>query len=48
MVQIFGTTLTNQNSIHEESKSKTEIREYLLSFGAVCCAFQLATQKYKV
>jgi hypothetical protein len=32
--KFLGTTLTNQNSIHEEIKSRFEIRECLLSFGA--------------
>ena len=36
-------TLTNQNTIQEEIKSRLKVREYLLSFGAeffclpVCC-----------
>jgi hypothetical protein len=51
----FGTTLTSQNSIQEEIKSRFEVRECLLSFGAECLlsfgaesfAFQFAIQKCK-
>jgi len=39
----LGTTLTNQNSIQEE----TEVRECLLSFSAESFVFQFAFQKYK-
>jgi hypothetical protein len=39
----LGTTLTNQNSIQEE----TEVMECLLSFGAECVIFQFAIQKFK-
>ena len=49
-VEVFkylGTTLTNQNSIQEEIKSKIEVRECLLSFGAESFVFQLSIQKYK-
>jgi hypothetical protein len=45
-VQIFGTSLTNQNSIQEEIKSR-QIMEYLLSFGAEFFVFQFAMQKYE-
>ena len=39
----LGTTLTNQNSIPEEIKS----RKFLLSFGAESFVFQVAIQKFK-
>jgi len=39
----LGTTLTNQNSIAEE----TEVRKCLLSFGAESFVFQVAIQKFK-
>jgi hypothetical protein len=37
----------NQNSIHEEIKSKVEVRECLLSFCAESFIFQIAIQKRK-
>jgi hypothetical protein len=43
----FGTNLTNQNSIQEESKSRTEVQECLLSFDAGSFVVQFAIQKYK-
>jgi hypothetical protein len=42
----LGTTLTNQNSIHEEIKEQIEIRECLLSFCAESL-FQFTIQKCK-
>ena len=39
----LGTTLTNQNSIHEEIKS----RLCLLLFGAESSVIQVAVQKFK-
>jgi hypothetical protein len=41
----LGTTLTNQNSIQEEIKSR--FRECLLSFGTESFVFQFAIQKFK-
>jgi hypothetical protein len=41
----LGTTLTDQNSIQEEIKSETEVRECLLSFGAEYVVFQVAIHK---
>jgi hypothetical protein len=49
MVEEFrylGTTLTNQNSIQEEIKSRL-VRKCLLSFGAESVVFQFAIQKFK-
>jgi len=43
----LGTTLTNQNSIQEEIKSRFEVWECLLSFGAESFVFQVAIQKLK-
>jgi len=43
----LGTNLTNQNFINEETKSRFEVRQCLLSFGAESFVFQFATQKYK-
>ena len=43
----LGTTLTNQNSIYEEIKSRYEMKECLLSFGAESFVFQFALQKCK-
>jgi hypothetical protein len=40
-------TPTNQNSIQEEIKQQTIVRECLLSFGAVSFVFQFAIQKCK-
>jgi hypothetical protein len=43
----LGTTLTNQNSIHEEIKEQIEIGECLLSFCAESLVFQFTIQKRK-
>jgi len=43
----FGTTLTNQNSIQEEIKSRLKLGKYLLLFGAESSVFQVAVQKFK-
>ena len=43
----LGTTLTNQNSIPEEIKSRFEVRKCLLSFGAEPFVLQVAIQKFK-
>jgi len=43
----LGTTLTNQNSIAEEIKSRCEVSKCLLSFGAESFVFQVAIQKFK-
>jgi hypothetical protein len=46
----LGTTLTNQNFIQGEIKSRFDIRKCLLSllsFGAEYFVFKFATQKYK-
>jgi hypothetical protein len=40
----LGTTLTNQNSIHEEIKSRLKSGECLLSFSAESVVFQFAAQ----
>jgi hypothetical protein len=44
--QYLGKTLTNQNSIQEEIKSRLK-SEYLLSFHAEYFVFRFAIQKYK-
>ena len=44
----LGTTLTNQNYIHEEIKSRLKSWNTLLSFGAKSFVFQFAIQKYKI
>ena len=44
----LGTTLTNQNSIAEEIKSRLISGITLLSFGAESFAFQVAIQKFKI
>jgi hypothetical protein len=46
-LKYLGTTLTNQNSIQEEIKSKSKVREWLLLFGAESFVFQFAKQKFK-
>jgi len=46
-LKYLGTTLTNQNSIQEEIKSRLQVREYLLSFSAESFVFQFAIQKFK-
>ena len=43
----LGTTLTNQNSIAEEIKSRLRSRKCLLSFGAEPFVFQVSIQKFK-
>jgi len=43
----LGTTLTNQNSVAEEIKSRLRVRKCLLSFGAESFVFQVAIQKFK-
>ena len=43
----LGTSLTNQNSIQEEIKEQTEVRECLLPFGAEPFVFQFAIKKLK-
>jgi hypothetical protein len=43
----LGTTLTNENSIQEEIKSRLKSGECCLSFGAGSSVFQFAIQKYK-
>jgi hypothetical protein len=46
-VKYFGTTLTNQNYIQEEIKSRLQQQNACLLFGAKSFVFQLAIQKYK-
>jgi len=46
-LKFLGTTLINQYYIQEEIKSTMMSVNYLLSFGAECCALQFAIQKYK-
>ena len=43
----FETTLTNQNSIQEEKKSRLKSGNALLSFGAESFVIQFAIQKFK-
>ena len=43
----LGTTLTNKNSIQEETGEQIEVRECLLLFGAESFVFQFAIQKDK-
>ena len=43
----LGTTLTNQNSIQEEIKSRQKLGECLLLFGAESSVIQIAVQKFK-
>jgi hypothetical protein len=43
----LGATLTNRNSIQGEIKSRLNLGECLLSFGAGSSVFQFAIQKYK-
>jgi hypothetical protein len=47
VVYDLGTTLTNQNSVQEESGEQIEVRECLLSFGAESFVLQFAIQKFK-
>jgi hypothetical protein len=51
MVEQFryvGTTLTNQNSIQEDSKEQTEVKERLLSFGAASLSSSLLSKTIKI
>jgi hypothetical protein len=43
----LGKTLTDQNSIQEEIKSRLKLGKCLLSFGAESVVFQVAIQKLK-
>jgi hypothetical protein len=43
----LGATLTEQNSIQEEIKSRLKLGKCLLSFGAESFVFQVAIQKLK-
>ena len=43
----LGTIETNQNSIHEEIKSRLKSGNALLSFGAEVFVFEFAIQKYE-
>jgi hypothetical protein len=43
----LGTTLTDQNSIQEEIKSRWKLGNACLSFGAVSVVFQVIIQKLK-
>ena len=43
----LGTTLTNQNSVLEEIKSRLKL-ECLLSFGAEYCFFSLLSKNLKI
>jgi len=43
----LGTTLTNQNSIQEEIKSRLNSGKCLLLFGAESSVIQVAVQKLK-
>ena len=43
----FGMTLTDQNSIQEEIKSRFEVRECLLLFSAESFVLQVAIEKLK-
>ena len=43
-----GTTLTNQNSIPEEIKSRVEVRKCLLSFGAESFVLQILSKNLKI
>ena len=45
--EYLGTTLTIQNSIREEIKSRLKVRKCLLSFGAESFVFQVAVQEIK-
>ena len=42
-----GTTILNQNFIHEEIKKKIEVRECLLPIGAEPFVFQFVIRKFK-
>jgi len=51
MVEQFryvATTLTNQNSIQEDSKEQTEVKERLLSFGAASLSSSLLSKNIKI
>jgi hypothetical protein len=43
----LGTTLTSQNSTHEEIKNISQSENALLSFGAECFVFHFAVQKHE-
>jgi len=43
----LGTTLTNQNSVQEETKSRLKSGNALLSFGEKSFVFQFGIQKFK-
>ena len=43
----LGTTLTNQNSIQEEIKSRLKLGKCLLLFGAESSVIQVAVQEFK-
>jgi len=43
----LGTTLTNENSIQEEIKSRLKLRKCLLLFDTESSVFQFAIQKVK-
>ena len=43
----LGTTLTNQNSIQKEIKSRLKLGKCLLPLGAEPFVFQFAIQKFK-
>jgi len=50
MVEVFkylGTTLTNQNSVQKEIKSRLNSGNARLSFGAESFSLQFATQIFK-
>jgi hypothetical protein len=46
-LKYLGTTLTNQNSIQEEFKTRLKLRKCLLSFGAETFIFQFAIKNFK-
>jgi len=43
----LGTTLTNQNSIQEEIKSRLKLGKFSLLFGAESSGIQVAVQRFK-
>jgi hypothetical protein len=47
-LKYLGTTLTNQNSIQEEIKSRLKFGECLLSFGAGSSVFHFAIKNTKI
>jgi hypothetical protein len=46
-IKYLGTAATNQNSNHEEIKSRSKSGKCLLLFGVESFVFQFANQKYK-